>query len=400
MPRLDARGCLGLLLVITGIRALGSPLHTVLQVARMEWDAEMMLLSALPLAMVVLEIAAGCAFAFRKPTAGWVALAGYLVVAVALLVFMMFDGLPGYLGTLGLAATVGETLGFPILLVVAFAIAKPPGSSARREVGVMLIVLAISSLLGTTLRLIEQVRIISQVAPSATSVLSQLAWLAAYAVVAVLALRAGVRLYRGTARRDLGVWVIAAIANEVLWLVVFAILATLEQSDSAGIMIAMHATSAFVAMALPVFLWGFVRSHPVTDDAHVPMLPAWNALLYVPFLLVRPIVVDELVETRYGHTLVGDAAIALLTAGFVGLAAATTAAAVLALRERMTTVAFAGIATALGVLLTSALVVITYREGVEPLHTGPFLQIAVTTAVIAWLHRTAKPSIPRAVVTR
>lgn len=399
MPRLDARGCLGLLLVITGIRALGSPLHTVLQVARMESDAEMMLLSTLPLAMVVLEIAAGCAFAFRKPTAGWVALAGYIVVAVALLVFMMFDGLPGYLGILGLAATVGETLGFPILLVVAFAIAKPLGSSARREVGVMLIVLAISSLLGTTLRLIEQVRIISEVAPSATSVLSQLAWLAAYAVVAVLALRAGVRLFRGTANRDLGIWVIAAIANEVLWLVVFAIVATLDQGDSAGTVIAMHAVSAFVAMALPVFLWGFVRSHPVTDDAHVPMLPAWNALLYVPFLLVRPIVVDELVEP-FGHTLVGDAAIALLTAGFVGLAAATTAAAVLALRERMTTVAFAGIATALGVLLTSALVVITYREGVEPLHTGPFLQIAVTTAVIAWLHRTAKPSIPRAIATR
>ncbi len=170
--------------------------------------------------------------------------------------------------------------------------------------------------------------------------------------------------------------------------------------DSAGIMIAMHAISAFVAIAFPVFLWGFVRSQPVSEvvDSHVPMLPAWNALLYVPFLLVRPIVVDELVVTRYGETVVGDAATALLTAGFVGLAAATTAAAVLALRERMSTVAFAGIATALGVLLTSALVIVMYSEAVEPIHTGPFLQITVTTAVIAWLHRTAHPSIPRAVV--
>ncbi len=120
------------------------------------------LTSALPLAMAVFEIAAGCAFAFRKPTAGWVALTGYIVAAASLLSFVMFADRPSDIGTLALVATVVETLGLPIILVVALAIGKPPGSSPRREVGVMLIVFAISILLGTAVRVIEHVRVVSR----------------------------------------------------------------------------------------------------------------------------------------------------------------------------------------------------------------------------------------------
>lgn len=395
-PRLDARACLGLLLVLTGIRSLGSPLNGLFQMLRFDDDPDSitLLVSGLPLAMSLLEIAAGCAFAFRKPTAGWLALTGYLVAVVGFVMFFVFEVRPGGLSLLALGI---EMLGLPIIVVVALAIARPSGSSGRREVGVMLIVYAVSGLLGTAVRMVEQVRLIIEVAPDGSQILSQLVWIGPYVAVALLQLRAGLRLYRGSEGRALGVYVIAAIVNEVLWMVVYTIVAALSTDNYGGMILASQATGAFVSIAFPLFVWAFVRSQPAVADAHVPMLPAWNALLYVPFLAVRPIVLDELVTSGMSEPVLGDTATLVMCAGFVALAASTALSVAMALRTRMAATAFAVVATAVGVITTSGLVLIMHTEPVERIQTGPFLQILATTAVIAWLHRTTIAPIPRAV---
>ena len=145
MPRLDARGCLGLLLVITGIRSLGSPLLGLFQMLRFDSDPDSttIVLTALPLATSVLQIGAGCAFAFHKPTAGWIALTGYLMSVVGFVVVFVFELRPREVGGLSLLAMAGESLGHPIVFVVALAMARTAGSNARREVGVMLIIYAL-----------------------------------------------------------------------------------------------------------------------------------------------------------------------------------------------------------------------------------------------------------------
>ncbi len=393
--RLDARACLGLLLVVTGIRSLGSPLHGLFQMLRFDADPDSLelLVAGLPLAMALFQIAAGSAFAFHKQRAGWIALAGYLVSAVGLMGFVVFE--IHDVSTRSLMAMVVETIGFPIIVIVALVIAKPAGSSARRELGVMLIIYAITALLANVIRLVDQLRIIVDQAPSGPTVLSQLAWLASYVVVAVFQLRAGLQLYRGIAGRAVGAYAIAAIANELLWMTLYVIAAVVD-GEFSGLLIPMHATSAFVSIALPLFLWGYVRSQPASGvDTRIPMAPAWNALLYVPFLAVRPVVLDELVDSSVGDFVLGDTGALVMATSFVAMAASTLLAGVLALRERMSPTMFAVIATVVGLLITSSLVVIMQLEPVGRIHTGPFLQIAVTTAVIAWLHRSTP--IPRAV---
>ncbi len=403
MPRLDARGCLGLLLVLSGIRSLASPLRGLLQTLQFNMeapDSTSLVVSGLPLAISLLEITAGCAFAFRKPMAGWLALTGYLVSLVGFVVLLVFEIRPSDGGGLSLLAMVVEMLGFPIIVVIALAIGRPMGSSARRELGVMLIVYAVSGLLGMAVRMVEQVRIIIEVAPDGSQVLSQLVWIAQYLAVALLQLRAGLQLYRGSEGRALGVYVIAAIVNEVLSMVVYTVVAALRTEDYSGMILASQATGAFVSIAFPLFVWAFVRSQPVVVDAHVPMLPAWSALLYVPFLAVRPVVLDELVTSRRSEPALGDTATLVMCAAFVALAASTALSVVMALREQMSATACAVVATAVGVITTSGLVVIMHTEPVEQIHTGPFLQILATTAVIAWLHRTTQAQVPRAVARR
>lgn len=398
--RLDARASLGLVLVLTGIRSMSQVLGTFVQYVSygdLSWE---MLVVFLPFAMFVLQVGAGCAFAFGARRAGWILLSGYVAIAVGLGCFALV-AMSNDLTTLATFGAMMEVLGTPLLALGLMLFGRPEGSSPRQELGALLIVYAVSSLVGTALDVIALLRTLLTADSSFDGVGpyigQQALWWSAAVTIAVFQLRAGLALRRGAARaqRAVGVYAIVALIVEAAFLVLGVVTAMIpDEGRISSMLVGFRFASAVGSIAFPLVVWAFAKAYPVPPVlTAVPRAPVWMVVLVVPFLAIRPLFTEELVAPIAGESVARG-----LSVAFVALAATGLLASIASLRDRLSAAALFVAASLVGVATNVVIIVTLQTDGSHsPLQTGEFLSLTVALAVMAWLHRTTQPPVPRAV---
>jgi hypothetical protein len=361
------------------------------------WSPDVLWPVMLQLVVAGIQVAVGCSFAFGARRAGWILLACQLAGSLVLVVASR--ELVSDAGVLPLIGVIIETLGTPALVIVALLLGRTAGASPRQEVGVVLLVFGISTLLNAMLQTFEFVVMLvdERFSPGAAS---NLVWIGSYIAVAVLEIRAGLALRRGAsnALRAFNVFMIVSLSLDVLWLLIGMGVGVVEDGRLLKFLAVTRGTSAVTSAAWLFVLWAFVRKHTAPPVATaVPMFPAWYTLLFLPMLAARPLALanDRLVE------LVGETSRTVIIVAFAAFAISAALASVSALRERMSASAFAAAASLVGVA-TTCVVVVAFDLGPGPklIQAAPLLNLIVATAMIARLHRTATPPVPRAVVVR
>lgn len=397
---LGAHGCLGLVLAFIGIRTLALSVNPIIQVVALSdlVDGTEMLAVGLPAVVTVLQIAAGCAFVFGARVAGWVCLGAYVLGAAGVVVWttiILEVDEPSMI-----AGVAVETFGTPLVAIVAMLVGRPAGSTPRAEVGLMLVVVGMSSALGIAIRSVETLYVMTMPHTHASigAVAGELLSTGIFLTIAILQARAGFALRRGDPRADraLGAYVIAAMAGELLYLVLNAAFLVVAEGSMVKMLLAIRAVGALDGIGLALLAWTIARRDraPLAMEI-LPMSPIWYALILLPFLAARPFIS---VDIPHGDM---PALPIVLTAALVAQAVVMSLAVAATLSGRLSAVGLWVIATVLGLVTMGTFVVLSYIEiELQRAYYGPLLTLVVIAAVIAWLHRTTASRVPRAVVRR
>ncbi len=388
MKGLDGRACFGLVLAICGLRAIVEPLASLVQLQML---SRISVIESLPIAVPAfvagLQIATGCAFAFGKTRAGWACLAGYAAVSAGVTIFGLVEL---DIGGPALAAVVVETFGVPAVALVVLRFVRRPGSDARSEAGVLLVLLAISGFVHVAIYAVEAAR---RLWFSFGLLAGEGLLVAFWLTIALFQLRAGLQLRRGaaTAERAVKAYVIAVIAVQGAELLLLTVLGFDDGTSFLHAVLPVRIVAAMGYIAVAFLLWAFVRGHRPVPASRVPTTPAWYALVFVPYLAARPLIADAAISPVLGIEL----AIVIATA-FAAQAIATGLAARASLTEQLSAARHALVATITGLATTSVFVVIMQRHDSRS-DPGVLGSLVVATAVMAWLHRTATSPVPRAI---
>ncbi len=412
-PRLAAldRPALGLVLLLAATMEL--PM-LVLPTASMVFDdlgwSLMNLVMILQLVATGLQIATGIAIARRswaRPLFAAYGVASLATAVSAAIAFGAGDGLPM------LGATMIEVVAGPLMILVAplvFDVRRLADRRSPADAAAVLIVFAVSWLLGLPLGIADRIRLVSGVHGAWPFLLSSaIAW-ALQAVPPTMGLRAARALLRpgppAAARRALVQYVVVSIAIGVAlngWSFIELILLYLR-NDTASLLV-MQVFEIALSVAQPVLIWRYARpalQAPIAVERRELSGPlVWGVLWLVPMLLVRSLLL--------GHQY-SDAAIALTATlgallflqAICNLAAVRTAA-----RSSDRGFHAAAMAVVIAVVLLGAVVVAVcvlidpHAPGMSQLTlqnaTRPLTLMATMLAALAWSQRTAPaPELPRA----
>jgi hypothetical protein len=241
---------------------------------------------------------------------------------------------------------------------------------------------AISSLVGHGVYVVTRARSLDGTGGAAA--FGEVLMVGTWVAVAILQLLAGLQLRRGdpTAERTLKAYVIASIVGEALMLGLPFLVGFAFRGDRVEWFFAIRVVTAIDGVALPLVLWAFVRHHRVPmQEPRVPTTPAWGALVLVPYLAARPLVIDEALTPQFSAELA-----IVVAAGFGVQAVATALATRASLQDKLSAGRHALVATVVALVVTTMVIVLQQIDSDRHrLTTGPLISLVVTTAVMAWL---------------
>jgi len=403
IPPITSHCALGLVLAISGIPAALQAMRLVLQWVLFDSWSSLEPVMLLPLVVGVLQLATGCTLAWRS-RAAWPCLIGYLAASILTVVLMTTIIGDSELGGLTIAGVLLQTVGAPLVVVLAMFI-QPAGTSRRDEAGTLALVFGITFVIGIAIRLVDDLSRLTDAHVSSS--VGGVAWMivssATGIAVAILQIRAGLALRRGSrhAAAALRIFVVASIGVEIALAGVSVVVLSLDNGLPAEIptgvrasIIAMPILGMIDGIAIPLLLRAYVGRITEEPVAHaVASGPAWKAFLMLPVLGGAAFVAPEVIEHVHGATLAAALTAAItvsaVTAGLAGLASLCGRAAA----------PIAVIATVAAVVTTLVMVVVQLElSPMQRIETASLVEVTVTCAVLAWLHRTTQPQLPRAVI--
>jgi hypothetical protein len=384
---------LGVVLAFAGMSTLTQPLVTIVSfVARGYMTLELAAMIGSQLALAAVQVAAGCAIAWR---ARWAAIA-FVLYAVAALAFTIAAPftIADDVGTLAMVAFCVELLG-PVALVLVASLVPTSVTSRRADVSLVLIAFGITALIKLVLHNLDTFRVIADGRSDLDEALALALRLGLFGAIAVVELIAGI-VVRGAPVARARVAIRAYVLTSVICRTVFAALSIIFVfvEDSYGFRdmrierILMELVMLASSFVMPLLIWRYVRrelrSDHVAAERERPSVLAWSALLYATFSLARPLVLNEVLGEHVGAS--GVVALGILFFAH-GVLLATAGSAALFRRAWAPWISIA--ATVIGVAVIVTMVVVMYRvERVAArFEFGPLVLIVVESAVLAWAYR-------------
>jgi hypothetical protein len=382
---------LGLVLVVLGLTGLPQQMFglVTLITGGDGLPVELLAMFLAQLAVGVLQVGTGWAIIRgRAPTAWFSAYVAACIALTALTALLMRgeDVEPKLL--LGIAL---ETLGLPALIIIASAIYPSEAFDDERapaDVVAMLLVIAVRTLTMTPLDLVQNIRLLDLGTTTPGEWAGTLLWPTISLGLGVLALVAAWRF----ARRSLRIYVVAAIGVHVAMVVLSIVWTLVESDDGSGgsfrTQVIAHQILGLVSIIGPLTLWWYARERLASPELTAPRAPSrvpiWLALSYVPTLLARAFLADEMTA------LWGGRSTALIIAITGTVAVILLAAADSAFRQRTSARWWTLASAAGGVALVAgaAVVVLGADNRFRALGLlGPLGNLVASTTVAAWLYR-------------
>ena len=258
-----------------------------------------------------------------------------------------------------IAIGVLQLVGGPIAFALVARGLPDARTPARREIGALLLVVAIGHAFGTVWNLVSMLRLFGLASMTMGSVFGLSVGPAVSLIVSGLALRAALSLLDGreSAQRSLALWKWVSIGTSWVLAVVTVVSIRLDGHDLPLAFTVRPLVQAVLACVLPLALDRLGRgalAEPLEpQDVHaVPTVYAWSALWFVPMLVCATV----LTRVTFASSLVSDDTVGESRIAFVG--ACCGLAAVLLLATSLSVLRAHSVARLLG-RITAALAVCT-----------------------------------------